>query len=66
MNPAAVTILSATSGLNPSVPKPAPPAEPISVQRWGRRRIGLAFGAFVAAMWVLGFVIDNLTGAGFV
>ena len=44
----------------------APPCEPISVQRWSRRRLGLAFGALLGVLWVVGFVIDNLTGAGFV
>ena len=44
----------------------APPCEPISVQRWSRRRLGLTAGAVLAALWFLGFVIDNLTGAGFV
>jgi tRNA A-37 threonylcarbamoyl transferase component Bud32 len=44
----------------------APPAEPISVQRWSRRRLGLTAGAVLALVWFVGFVIENLTGAGFV
>ena len=44
----------------------APPCEPISVQRWSRRRVALTAGAILAVLWVAGFVIDNLTGAGFV
>ena len=44
----------------------APPCEPISVQRWSRRRLGLTAGAVLVALWFVGFVIDNLTGAGFV
>jgi membrane-associated phospholipid phosphatase len=44
----------------------APPCEPISVQRWSRRRLGLTAGAVLVALWFAGFVIDNLTGAGFV
>ena len=44
----------------------APPCEPISVQRWSRRRLALTAGAILAALWVVGFVVDNLTGAGFV
>lgn len=44
----------------------APPCEPISVQRWSRRRLALSAGALLALLWVAGFVIDNLTGAGFV
>jgi membrane-associated phospholipid phosphatase/tRNA A-37 threonylcarbamoyl transferase component Bud32 len=44
----------------------APPSEPISVQRWSRRRLGLTAAAVLAGLWFAGFVIDNLTGAGFV
>jgi len=44
----------------------APPCEPISVQRWSRRRLGLTLAAVLAALWFAGFVVDNLTGAGFV
>ena len=44
----------------------APPCDPISVQRWSRRRLGLTAGAVLVALWFVGFVVDNLTGAGFV
>ncbi|MDH3538817.1 MAG: phosphatase PAP2 family protein, partial [Acidimicrobiia bacterium] len=44
----------------------APPREPISVQRWSRRRLGLTAAAVLLAMWFAAFVVDNLTGAGFV
>jgi tRNA A-37 threonylcarbamoyl transferase component Bud32/membrane-associated phospholipid phosphatase len=44
----------------------APPCEPISVQRWSRRRLGLTAVAVMTALWFAGFVVDNLTGAGFV
>jgi membrane-associated phospholipid phosphatase len=44
----------------------APPCEPISVQRWSRRRLALSLGAVLTLLWLFGFVIDNLTGAGFV
>ncbi|MGI9649230.1 MAG: phosphatase PAP2 family protein [Acidimicrobiia bacterium] len=44
----------------------APPCEPISIQRWSRRRLALTAGAILAVLWVVGFVVDNLTGAGFV
>jgi hypothetical protein len=44
----------------------APPCEPISVQRWSRRRLALSAGAVFAILFVLSFVFDNLTGAGFV
>ncbi len=44
----------------------APPSEPIGVQRWSRRRLALGAGALLAILWLAGFVVDNLTGAGFV
>jgi hypothetical protein len=44
----------------------APAREPISVQRWSRRRLALSFGAILAILWIVGFVVENLTGAGFV
>jgi hypothetical protein len=44
----------------------APAREPISVQRWSRRRLALSFGAISAILWIVGFVVENLTGAGFV
>ena len=44
----------------------APECEPISVQRWGRRRIGLALAAAFVGLIMFSFLFDNLTGAGFV
>lgn len=44
----------------------APPCEPITVQRWSPRRIGLAFAALWVIVILVSTVIDNLTGAGFV
>ncbi len=44
----------------------APPCEPISVQRWSRRRLALTAGAVLGLLWFAGFVVENLTGAGFV
>ena len=46
--------------------KMAPPSEPISVQRWSRRRILLAAAAALGGLMFVSLVIDNLTGAGFV
>ena len=43
-----------------------PAREPISIQRWSRRRLALSAGAILAILWFVGLVIDNLTGAGFV
>jgi serine/threonine-protein kinase RIO1/membrane-associated phospholipid phosphatase len=43
----------------------APEREPIRLQRWDLRRIGLALGALFAAMILLSLAIDNVSGAGF-
>ncbi len=42
----------------------APPAEPISIQRWSTRRIALALGAAFAVMIVLSTLISEITGGG--
>ncbi len=44
----------------------APPSDPISVQRWGRRRILLTLAAALGALMFVSLIIENLTGAGFV
>ena len=44
----------------------APRREPISIQRWSRRRLALSAGAILAILWLVGFVVENLTGSGFV
>ncbi len=44
----------------------APPCEPISIQRWSRRRIMLALGAAFGGLLLFGLLLENLTGAGFV
>ncbi len=44
----------------------APDREPIGIQRWSLRRIGLALGAALAIAWFVTLVIENLVGAGFV
>ena len=43
----------------------APPAEPISIQRWSQRRIRLSIGAALAALVLLVFIVSQLTGTGF-
>ena len=43
----------------------APEREPIRLQRWNLRRVGLALGALLAAMILVSLAIDNLSGAGF-
>jgi len=43
----------------------APKHEPISIQRWSPRRIRLVSGAVFGILIFVHFVIDNLTGAGF-
>ena len=40
--------------------------EPISIQRWGARRIGLTAGAVMVGLLFLGVFVDNITGAGFI
>ena len=42
----------------------APPAEPISIQRWTPRRIWLTVGALLAGLFVLAIVIGEITGGG--
>jgi hypothetical protein len=44
----------------------APEREPIGLQRWSLRRIGLALGAALVITWFVTLVIENLVGAGFV
>jgi membrane-associated phospholipid phosphatase len=44
----------------------APPREPVAIQRWSPRRIGLALGALFLLLFAISTVLDNLTGAGFV
>ncbi len=44
----------------------APHREPISIQRWSLRRLGLTLGAAVVLAWFVTLVIQNLLGAGFV
>jgi len=44
----------------------APHREPISIQRWSLRRLGLTLGAALAIAWFVTLVIENLLGAGFV
>jgi len=44
----------------------APGREPISIQRWSLRRLGLTLGAAVVLAWFVTLVIQNLLGAGFV
>jgi membrane-associated phospholipid phosphatase len=43
----------------------APEREPIRLQRWNLRRVGLALGALFSAMILLSLAIDNVSGAGF-
>ncbi|MDJ0953702.1 MAG: hypothetical protein QNJ81_08480 [Acidimicrobiia bacterium] len=42
----------------------SPHAEPISIQRWSTRRLGLTLGAAFLAMLVLSVVISELSGGG--
>ena len=42
----------------------APTAEPISIQRWSARRIGLALGAALLTMLLLTISISEITGGG--
>jgi tRNA A-37 threonylcarbamoyl transferase component Bud32 len=42
----------------------APPAEPISIQRWSSRRIGLSLAALLAGLLLLGLLIENVQGRG--
>jgi tRNA A-37 threonylcarbamoyl transferase component Bud32 len=42
----------------------APQAEPISIQRWSRRRIGLSLAAVLAGLLLLSLLIENIQGRG--
>ena len=44
----------------------APAREPIALQRWSLRRVGLALGALFAALVLLSLFVDNISGAGFI
>ncbi|MCH7584710.1 MAG: phosphatase PAP2 family protein [Acidobacteria bacterium] len=44
----------------------APDREPISMQRWSLRRLGLTLGAAAVLTWFVTLVFQNLIGAGFV
>lgn len=44
----------------------SPRREPITIQRWSRRRIGLTVGAVIGALVVLNLLVLNLFGAGFI
>jgi serine/threonine protein kinase len=44
----------------------APHREPITIQRWSARRIGLTGVAALLGLAGLSFLIENLTGGGFV
>jgi tRNA A-37 threonylcarbamoyl transferase component Bud32/membrane-associated phospholipid phosphatase len=45
--------------------KLAPPAEPISIQRWSHRRIRVTLGAALAVFALLLLIISQFTGTGF-
>ena len=42
----------------------APPTEPISIQRWSPRRLGLTFGALLLTLFAIAMAISEFTGAG--
>jgi membrane-associated phospholipid phosphatase len=42
----------------------APPTEPISIQRWSPRRLRLAFGALLVALFAVAMAVSEFTGAG--
>jgi tRNA A-37 threonylcarbamoyl transferase component Bud32 len=44
----------------------APPREPISIQRWSPRRIGLALGALFLFLLLFSLIAENVQGLGFV
>lgn len=44
----------------------SPECEPISIQRWSRRRVALTIGALVGVIVALDLMVLNLTGAGFI
>jgi tRNA A-37 threonylcarbamoyl transferase component Bud32/membrane-associated phospholipid phosphatase len=43
----------------------SPHRDPITIQRWSRRRIGLTLGALLVALVALPLLVQNLTGGGF-
>jgi tRNA A-37 threonylcarbamoyl transferase component Bud32 len=42
----------------------APPTEPISIQRWSPRRLGLAVGALILAVVGIAFIVSEFLGTG--
>jgi hypothetical protein len=44
--------------------KLAPATEPISIQRWSSRRIGLTVGAALLGMLLLSIIVSEVTGGG--
>ena len=44
----------------------APTRAPISIQRWGHRRIRLTLAAALLIMMFISFVLDNIRGLGFI
>jgi hypothetical protein len=42
----------------------APPAEPISIQRWSGRRLRLTVVSVLLGLFVLGIVVQELLGGG--
>jgi membrane-associated phospholipid phosphatase len=42
----------------------APPTEPISIQRWSPRRLRLALGALLLAVFTIAMVVSEFTGSG--
>jgi hypothetical protein len=42
----------------------APPAEPISIQRWSPRRIWLTVGALLFGLMLIGQIVTEITGGG--
>ncbi len=45
--------------------KLAPRLEPISIQRWSPRRIALTVAAILLALLLMGTIVDQVTGTGF-
>jgi len=44
----------------------APPRDPISIQRWGVRRVVLAIGTVAVVIIFLQLLVQNILGAGFI
>jgi hypothetical protein len=44
----------------------APRREPISIQRWSPRRIGLTLGALLMSAIAISLIVENVLGTGFV